>query len=140
LIFLDTSVLIAVAQLKHEHHAASRKLWSQCALERAAVSAHTLAELYSSLTGMPLVLRISPRDAIVALDVFLERLTPIALTAEEYLEVLRRTAGLGRPGGVVYDALHLACARKIDAEIIYTWDVKHFKMVAPDLAERIVTP
>ena len=34
----------------------------------------------------------------------------------------------------------LPCARKIQAEKIYTWNVKHFQMVAPDLADRIVTP
>jgi hypothetical protein len=34
----------------------------------------------------------------------------------------------------------LACAREIQAERIYTWNVKHFQMVAPDLAGRIATP
>jgi predicted nucleic acid-binding protein len=43
-------------------------------------------------------------------------------------------------GGIIYDALLIACARKIDAERIYTWNVRHFQMVAPDLAERIVEP
>jgi hypothetical protein len=39
-----------------------------------------------------------------------------------------------------HDALLLACARMVQAEWIYTWNVKHFQMVAPDPAERIVTP
>jgi predicted nucleic acid-binding protein len=47
---------------------------------------------------------------------------------------------MGLAGGIVFDALLLACARKVDAERIYTWNVRHFRMVAPDLAERIVTP
>jgi hypothetical protein len=34
----------------------------------------------------------------------------------------------------------LACARKIQAERIYTWNARHFQMVAPDLAGRIMTP
>jgi hypothetical protein len=34
----------------------------------------------------------------------------------------------------------MACARKVNAEHIYTWNEKHFRMVAPDLADRIVTP
>jgi predicted nucleic acid-binding protein len=89
---------------------------------------------------MPPPLRLAPRDAVLAVETFLQRLTPVALTAEEYMETLRRTANLGRSGGIIYDALLLACARKIQAEKIYTWNVRHFQMAAPDLAERIVTP
>jgi len=139
-IFLDTSVLIATAQVSHERHAASRELWNQCARNLAAVSAHTIAEVYNTLTAMPLALRLAPRDAVLAVETFLKRLTAVTLSGEEYMETLHRTANLGHTGGMIYDALHLACARKIGAEQIYTWNVRHFRMVAPDLAERILTP
>ncbi len=43
-------------------------------------------------------------------------------------------------GAIIYDALILACARKARAEVIYTWNVKHFRLVAPDLSDRIVEP
>jgi predicted nucleic acid-binding protein len=62
------------------------------------------------------------------------------LTADEVFQAIQRTAALKLPGGIIYDALILACARKVQAEKIYTWNAKHFKMVAPDLASRIVTP
>jgi predicted nucleic acid-binding protein len=139
-IFLDTSVLIAVAQVNHQHHAPSRALWDLCAAQQAAVSTHTLAEIYNTLTAVPPPLRISPRDAVLVIETFLERLTPVALTADEYLETMRNMARLGLSGGIIYDSLHLACARKIDAERIFTWNVKHFRLAAPDLAGRIVTP
>jgi predicted nucleic acid-binding protein len=139
-IFLDTSILIATAQVSHERHAPSRELWGQCTRHLAAVSTHTIAELFNTLSAMPPALRLAPRDAVLAVETFLLRLTPITLTADEYMETLRRTANLGHSGGIIYDALHLACARKIEAEKIYTWNVKHFQMAAPDLAERIVTP
>jgi len=139
-IFLDTSVLIAVAQVSHERHKASLDLWSQCTSTQTAISTHTIAEVYNTLTAMPPALRLSPGNAVVALETFLQRLTPITLSAEEYTESIRRAANLGLSGGIVYDALHLACARKIAAEQIYTWNVRHFRMAAPDLAERIVTP
>ena len=140
MIFLDTSVLIATAQVSHERHVPSRELWNRCARDVTAVSTHTIAEVYNTLTAMPLALRLAPRDAVIAVDTFLKRLTPVTLSAEEYMETLRRTANLGHSGGMIYDALHLACARKIAADQIYTWDVRHFRMLAPDLAERIVTP
>jgi predicted nucleic acid-binding protein len=140
MIFLDTSVLISVAQVSHERHTASRELWNQCDRNHAAVSTHTMAELYNVLTGMPPAMRISPRDAVLAIETFLLRLSPVTLSAEEYMETLRKTANLGHAGGIVYDALHLACARKVKADQIYTWNIRHFRAVAPDLAGRIVTP
>jgi predicted nucleic acid-binding protein len=139
-IFLDTSVLVATAQVSHTRHTPSRELWNQCARHQTAVSTHTIAELYNTLTAMPPALRLAPRDAVLAVETFLQRLTTVDLSAEEYMETLRRTANLGHSGGMIYDALHLACARKIQAEQIYTWNVKHFQMIAPDLAERVMTP
>jgi predicted nucleic acid-binding protein len=139
-IFLDTSVLIATAQVSHERHSASRDLWNQCTRQNTGTSTHTLAEIFNVLTAMPPALRLAPRDAVLAVETFLERLSPVTLSAEEYMETLRRTANLGHSGGMIYDALILACARKVQAEKIYTWNVKHFRMVAPDLGERIVTP
>ena len=140
MIFLDTSVLIAVAQTSHTEHRTSRELWNLCSVQKTAISAHTLAEIYNVLTSMPPALRLSPRNAVLALETFLKRLTPIALTPEEYVEVLRSAGRLGHAGGMIYDALNLASARKINAEQIYTWNLRHFKMIAPDLAGRIVTP
>jgi predicted nucleic acid-binding protein len=139
-IFLDTSVLVAVAQVSHEHHKASLELWNGCTREDTAISVHTMAELYNSLTGMPPALRLRSRDAVLAIETFLQRLTPIALTPDEYGVALRRTAELGLTGGIIYDALLLECARKCGAEEIYTWNLRHFRAVAPDLAERIITP
>jgi len=139
-IFLDTSVLIATAQVSHERHTPSSELWNQCTAQLAAVSTHTLAEVYNTLTSMPPVMRLAPRDAVTVLEVFLKRLTPVTLTADEYMQTLAKTASLGHSGGMIYDALHLACARKIRAEQIYTWDVRHFRLLAPDLANRIITP
>jgi predicted nucleic acid-binding protein len=139
-IFLDTSVLVAIAQVDHVHHAASRELWNGCAAKETAVSAHTLAEFYSSVTSMPPGIRLSGRDAMLALETFLGRIAPIALTANEYIETLKSCAAAGLTGGTIYDALHLACARKANAEWIYTWNVRHFRRVAPDLAEKIVAP
>jgi predicted nucleic acid-binding protein len=140
MIFLDTSVLIATAQVSHQHHRPSRDLWDRCTASAAAISTHTIAEVYNTLTAMPTALRLSPRNAVLAVETFLQRLTTVALSADDYLETLRRTANLGYSGGMIYDALHLACARKIDAEQIFTWNVRHFRVVAPDLADRIVTP
>jgi predicted nucleic acid-binding protein len=139
-IFVDASVLIATAQLNHERHVPSRELWNWCTLEMASVSAYAISDLYNTLTAMPPSLRLAPRNALLVLETYLQRLTPVTLTAEECVETLRSTANLGHSGATIYDALHLACARKVGAKQIYTWNPGHFRRIAPDLAERIMTP
>ena len=140
MIFLDTSVLFAVAQVSHEHHVACRALWGRCSRRNTAISAHTLAELYSGLTSMPPTFRLRPQDAVTTIETFLQRALPIELTVGEYMETFRRAAPLGLSGGIIYDALHLACARKCRARQIYTLNLRHFRTVAPDLETRIMMP
>ncbi len=140
MIFLDTSVLVAIVQVDHVHHVPSRELWNQCATNQTAVSAHTLAELYSAVTSMPPGIRVPGRDAMLALETFLKRISPIALTSDEYVDTLRSCAAMELTGGAIYDALHVACARKVNAERIFTWNIRHFQRVAPDLAGKIGTP
>ena len=64
----------------------------------------------------------------------------IALSAAEQLSVIADVSQRGLAGGILYDALIVACARKAHATRIYTFNTKHFRMVAPDLAPRIIEP
>ena len=75
-----------------------------------------------------------------AIEIFLARLTPISLASNEYLDALGRAADLGLGGGIVYDVRHVACARKCNAQQIYTLNVRHFRTAAPELADRIQRP
>lgn len=139
-LFLDTSVLIAAVRTADLRHAPSVELVRACNHENASCAAHSLAEAYASLTGMRPANRFRPAQAMLLLDEFRKRFRCVELTADEVLETARRIAGLGLSGGIIYDALLLACARKVNAERIYTWNERHFKLVAPDLSERIVAP
>jgi len=67
-------------------------------------------------------------------------MTIVSLDADESVAVIRELAGRGLSGGIVHDGLILRCARKADARKIYTLNAKHFKLAAPDLAERILEP
>jgi predicted nucleic acid-binding protein len=140
MIFLDTSVLIPVAQVNHVHHRPSCGLFNFLERKKTSVSAHTLAEVYATLTAMPPGKRLTPDETVVAIETFLRRLTPVSLSSDEYVETIRDTAKLGHTSGMIYDALHIACARKVNADSIYTWNVKNFRSLAPDLADRILTP
>jgi predicted nucleic acid-binding protein len=69
-----------------------------------------------------------------------ERLTFVALSLDEHLTTIQHIADRGLTSGKIYDALLLACALKSGAEIIYTWNLKHFRAIAPHLADRIQNP
>jgi predicted nucleic acid-binding protein len=64
----------------------------------------------------------------------------VALTASETSRTIEDAARRGLGGSLNYDALVIACARKVNADIIYTSNVRHFRQIAPDLASRIVLP
>jgi predicted nucleic acid-binding protein len=138
--FFDTSVLVAAVRMADLRHEISHRLLMRFAPQEAFCAAHTLAELYASLTGMRPPNRLQPDRATLIVEQCRTNLECIALTSEEVFQAIQRTAALKLPGGIIYDALLLACARKVQAERIYTWNARHFQMAAPDLAGRIVTP
>ena len=138
--FFDTSVLIAAHDASRPGHEASLRLMRKSSRDHCACAAHSLAELYSVLSRLPGGWRQRPDFAGALVEEIASRVTVVALTAQEYLATLQSAARLRVAGGTVYDALLLACARKVNAERIYTWNERHFRLVAPDLAERIVTP
>ena len=64
----------------------------------------------------------------------------VTLTAEESFIAIEKAADQGFAGAIIYDVLLMACARKINSTAIYTWNTKHFRRVAPDLAAIIREP
>ncbi|MEK7384175.1 MAG: PIN domain-containing protein [Elusimicrobiota bacterium] len=138
--FLDTSVLAAAFLGDHPHHQASAKVFAGAGKKRSACGAHTLAELYSTLTSLPLKPMIAPEQAMLFLADVRSRLTLIALDEEEYFTTIERSAEKRISGGRIYDALLLECALKAKAEIIYTWNLRHFQQLAPNRVSTIKTP
>jgi hypothetical protein len=68
-----------------------------------------------------------------------ERLTLISLDAEEYWIAIRDFAEAGVVGGTIYDALLAHCALKAKVDVVYTWNIDHFRLVGPDVAKQIRT-
>ena len=138
--FLDTSVLVAAFTEDHEQHSASFALLSHCTKEQACCGAHTLAEVYSALTGRPGNSRANQDEALLFLADVREQLTIIALTDVEYFEAMKTSAALGIIGGGIYDSLLGQMALKSGAGKIYTWNTKHFTRLGPEIASRVTTP
>ena len=138
--FLDTSVLVATFYTDHEQHEPSIDLFLRFGKKQSCCGAHSLAEVYSVLTGMPGRRRVSGDAALLFLGDIRERLTLIALDPQEYFEVADACAAMGLAGGNVYDAILGRCAQKARAEVIYTWNTKDFSRLPADVAGRVRRP
>jgi predicted nucleic acid-binding protein len=138
--FFDTSVLVPVFYGDHVHHQASLALFIQFDQSTGCCGAHSLAEVYSTLTRMPGKHRISGEQAMLFVANIRERLAIITLSDGEYADVLEASASLGIVGGGIYDALLAHCAIKARAETIYTWNSRHYTQCGPQVTRRLRTP
>jgi predicted nucleic acid-binding protein len=101
---------------------------------------HTLAEVYATMTALPVRPILPPEQGMLFVEEVRDRLTLVSLDDGEYFETIQQAASAGLTSGRVYDALILRCAAKVKAQIIYTWNLKHFQAIAPERAARIRTP
>jgi predicted nucleic acid-binding protein len=138
--FFDTSVLVPVFYGDHAHHQASLALFIRFDKSAGCCGAHTLAEVYSTLTRMPGKHRISGEQAMLFIGSIRDRLSIIALDGDEYADALQASAALGIVGGGIYDAMLAHCAIKAKAEAIYTWNVRHYTLCGPKVAGLLRTP
>lgn len=138
--FFDTSVLVPVFYADHVHHQASLTLFLQFNTATGCCGAHSLAEVYSTLTRMPGQHRISASQAMLFVGSIRERLATIALTSEEYADALQESAALGIVGGGIYDAMLAHCAIKSKADAIYTWNARHYRLCGTEVNRRLQTP
>ncbi|MGC9200066.1 MAG: PIN domain-containing protein [Acidobacteriaceae bacterium] len=138
--FFDTSVLVPVFYGDHVHHQASFELFLQHDKSSGCCGAHSLAEVYSTLTRMPGKHRISGAQAILFLTNIRERLSVVSLSGDEYAESLEAAATLGIMGGSVYDAMLAHCALKAEAATIYSWNVKHYAQCGLAVRQKLRTP
>jgi predicted nucleic acid-binding protein len=138
--FFDTSVLVAAFLEGHERHERSFALFISADRKTACCAAHSLAELYATVTRLPGKFRLSADQALLFLDSVEERLDVISLDAREYRLAIREAATAGIVGGTIYDALLGWCALKARATRIYTWDVGDFQRLGTEIAEKVRTP
>ena len=138
--FFDTSVLVATVLAQHPHHTPSLALYRRSEKHNSACAAHSLAELYATLTRLPGKQRMGTDQVLLFLDDMRERLKIIHLTEDDYYSTISAAASEGILGGAVYDALLAGCALKAGCEIIYTWNIGDFSRLGPEVAKRTRTP
>jgi predicted nucleic acid-binding protein len=138
--FLDTSVLVAAFYGDHEHHAASLDVFLRYGKTSACCGAHSLAEVYATLTGMPARHRVGGDAALLFLQDIRERLTLIPLDENDYFDTAELAARGSLASGAIYDALLGFCALKAEAEILYTWNTQDFLRLPHPIAARVRRP
>jgi predicted nucleic acid-binding protein len=138
--FFDTSVLVAVFYGDHVHHKASLKLFIQFDKTTGCCGAHSLIEVFSTLTRMPGKHRISGEQAMLFVSDVRQRLSLVTLNGDEYTDALQSCATRGIVGGTVYDAMLGRCALKAQAQTIYTWNERHYAQCEPEVMRRLRTP
>jgi predicted nucleic acid-binding protein len=136
----DGNVLIAASLPEHVHYAAASARMARLAKGGGACAAHTLAEVYNTLTRHSSGYGIPTVDASIIVRHAAMTYRLITLTGAERARTIEDAAKDGMAGAMIFDALLIACARKAGAKFIYTSNVRHLRRIAPDLAARIVEP
>ena len=142
--FFDPNVLVASSHASHPQYSRAAVVVEEVIGRRSRgwISVHAIAEVFSALTRMPIRPKIHPADAArVIVDDLLGHFSPVAISVEDYLAALEMMTKSGWTGARIYDALLLRCAEKCGAERIYTFDVAHFRQIAPEnLVGKICAP
>ncbi len=104
-------------------------------------AAHSVAELYAVLTGLPLRPRITAAIAWRLID---ENITPtaavVALTWNDYRAVIKRLSDAGVVGGVTYDTLIARAAQKARVARLVALNPADFQRVWPEGRHLITSP
>lgn len=139
----DTSVLVAAFVAAHPEHPRAFP-WLQRVRSgevKLVLCAHTLAELYSILTSLPM----RPRLAPPVVQQILEELIAVAasvieLTVSDYLKVTARMVEKGLSGGTVYDGLIAHAAQEAGVDRLITLNERDFQRAWPEGRAIIVPP
>ena len=134
-VFLDTSVFVAAFLGDHSHHSASVRLVKAATPKTAFCAAHTIAEVYSTMTRLPVKPPIPTEQALLFIRQIREKFTVVALNDIEYFETIERLAERGLAKSYIYDGLITTAAAKSGATVIYTWEIDDFLRGVPSMGE-----
>lgn len=127
-LYLDSSVLVAALVEDEPAHEACLQLLRR---KELATWTHALAEVFTTLTGGRLGLRVPPAIAAELMDASLApRLRLIELAAADVTGAIRESEAAGVRGGAIFDFLHLTAARRSSATTLYTLNTRHFVALA----------
>jgi predicted nucleic acid-binding protein len=141
-VLFDTSVLVAAFVKVHPQHQPCASWWQkvQNGKIKGIISTHTLAELYSVLTRLPISPRISPTLAQQLIEQNLKDFDIIPLTPEDYKNVIKQMVNLKLIGGAIFDALIAQVAVKTNSDYLLTNNPNHFTRISMEIASKVILP
>ena len=88
---------------------------------------HTLAEVFSTLTGGRLGFRVDATDAAAVVSQLGDSLQFVELEVQEIVSALNSARDLGVRGGRVHDFLHAVAASKAECQVLKTLNTADFQ-------------
>jgi predicted nucleic acid-binding protein len=141
-ILFDTNVLIGAFLPEHKSHT-DCVIW----LERAQlgetagyVGTHSLAELYSNLTKLPLKQKITPALAQNLITTNLEAFVKVSLDVADYVAAIEVVTRYGLVSGAVFDAVIAQAGLKVGVDRILTFNVRDFERLGDAVRGLIQVP
>jgi predicted nucleic acid-binding protein len=125
----DTSVIVAAICDWHDRYEHARNELERRldAGERMILAAPTLVESFAVLTRLPPAYRVSAREATVLIETsFLSGSEIVALSGDDYAQLVRAAPDDGIAGGRVYDRIIAACAVRAGVATLLTFNVRDF--------------
>lgn len=138
--FPDTTVLVPVFLPDHPPHSASMALFLTCDPANSTCAAHSLAEVYLTLTKILAPHRASPKQALQCVEKIADRLRLASLDGGEMLSTIGKAVEQGDSGGTIYDAPIARCAVQSGAARIYIWNLRHFEQFGEEVQSRLMEP
>ena len=138
----DTSVLVAALWTNHPKHSAciSRLKKVKSGNIQGIICTHTLAELYSVLTRLPIKPAVSPQLAQQLIRENLAEFEVVSLCAEDYQTVINKMVNSNLTGGGIYDALIAQVVFKAEVDRLLTLNPKHFIRFGEEIAKLVEVP
>jgi predicted nucleic acid-binding protein len=141
-VLFDTNVLVAAFVPQHPNYAICRP-WFQRAKAgefQGYVSLHSLAELYSVLTKLPLAEKITPLAAQGIILPSLEGFVKVQLDVADYVAAIEVVTRYGLVSGAVFDAVIAQAGLKVGVDRILTFNVRDFERLGDAVRELIQVP
>jgi predicted nucleic acid-binding protein len=142
-VYFDTNVLVAALQPDHIHHTPSFAALSRIRARSMTgyMAGHGLAELYSVLTRTPFVKRIFPDEAQIMIEqTIVSHFHIIEVTTQSHLAAIALCAKAGWRGDRIHDAVHIQAAAQAGCDLIYTYNLADFHVLAPIQTSQILSP
>jgi predicted nucleic acid-binding protein len=108
--------------------------------ETLLVAAPGLIEAYAVLTRLPPPHRLSPTDTrtLLVANFMSDPVQVVALEANGYAHLLQDAPERRIAGGTIYDAVILACALAAGADVLLTFNDRHFRQLAVEGVQIVI--